>query len=85
MNGLHLRTLPQDELVKTFEDRWKSVGILVGSDDNFAKVLDMYSIISAGFLLNIGKLLPCYLCGKCILSLMVIYLFSMLYACAGSY
>ncbi|KAJ4758774.1 Glutamate--tRNA ligase [Rhynchospora pubera] len=32
MNGLHLRSLPQDELVKIFEDRWKSVGILVDSD-----------------------------------------------------
>lgn len=38
MNGLHLRSLPQDELVKIFEDRWKSVGILVDSDGSFAKV-----------------------------------------------
>ncbi|KAF3320123.1 glutamate--tRNA ligase [Carex littledalei] len=37
MNGLHLRSLPQDELVQIFEDRWKSVGILVDSDGNFAK------------------------------------------------
>lgn len=38
MNGLHLRSLPQDELVQIFEDRWKSVGILVDSDGSFAKV-----------------------------------------------
>lgn len=43
MNGLHLRALPEDELVKTFEDRWKSVGILVDSDGTFAKVYLVFS------------------------------------------
>lgn len=38
MNGLHLRSLPEDELAKIFEDRWKSAGILVDSDGSFAKV-----------------------------------------------
>lgn len=50
MNGLHLRSLPQDELVKTFEDRWKSVGILVDSDDTFAKVYSILQLILCAFI-----------------------------------
>lgn len=45
MNGLHLRSLPQDELVQIFEDRWKSVGILVDSDGSFAKVYFRFQLI----------------------------------------
>ncbi|KAG8057932.1 hypothetical protein GUJ93_ZPchr0002g25244 [Zizania palustris] len=37
MNGQHLRSLPQDVLIKSFEDRWKDAGILQESESSFAK------------------------------------------------
>ncbi|CAL5024380.1 unnamed protein product [Urochloa decumbens] len=37
MNGQHLRSIPQDELIKAFEDQWKNTGILQESDSGFAK------------------------------------------------
>ncbi|KAJ3677670.1 hypothetical protein LUZ60_003394 [Juncus effusus] len=37
MNGHHLRSLSQEELVQIFENRWKSIGILTDSDGSFAK------------------------------------------------
>lgn len=37
MNGQHLRSLPSDLLIKDFEDRWRSTGILLESESDFAK------------------------------------------------
>lgn len=52
MNGLHLRSLSQDELVQIFEDRWKSVGILVDSDGTFAKVFLILQLICAAMFIE---------------------------------
>lgn len=52
MNGLHLRSLSQDELVQVFEDRWKSVGILVDSDGTFAKVYLILQLIRAAMFIE---------------------------------
>ncbi|WOL13953.1 glutamate--tRNA ligase, chloroplastic/mitochondrial [Canna indica] len=37
MNGQHLRSLPLEELIMIFGDRWKCTGILVESDGEFVK------------------------------------------------
>ncbi|KAG6485653.1 glutamate--tRNA ligase, chloroplastic/mitochondrial-like [Zingiber officinale] len=37
MNGQHLRSLPPEELISIFRDRWKSTGILLEYDGAFVK------------------------------------------------
>lgn len=62
MNGQHLRSIPQDELIKVFEDQWKNSGILQESDSGFAKVELFPPFSSALGRLYIGSTYKGYIC-----------------------